>query len=72
MAITAFQKYVAPGPSDPNFWEAHKNLTQLYQQTGDLAAAIREVEIAIGLAPLDTQSQLKESLAGLRTKANAP
>jgi tetratricopeptide (TPR) repeat protein len=59
-AIQAYLKYLDLAPGAQNAWEAHKNLALIYEQTGDLASAARQAQLAAQLAPKDMAAQVSD------------
>ncbi len=59
-SIQAYLKYIQLAPDAQNIWEAHKNLALIYEQTGNLASAAREAQVAAQLAPKDLAAQVND------------
>jgi tetratricopeptide (TPR) repeat protein len=74
-AIQANLNLVKLAPNDPSVWNTHKNLAILYQQIGDMQAAINEARLAASqapTAPTDYRAQLNDYVAQLRAQLAPP
>ncbi len=65
-ALVYFQMAAAIDPRDFN---THKNLAVVYSDTGKYTEAVRELELAVSLAPQDQAGPMRDLLSLLRSKA---